>query len=47
MVSALWHHFKVKDSKICDYNDTIINQNVTQFYEEISKKDILKLHECK
>ncbi|XP_068898173.1 receptor-type tyrosine-protein phosphatase C-like isoform X7 [Tenebrio molitor] len=47
MATVQWHHFKVKDSKICDYNDTIINQNVTQFYEEISKKDILKLHEYK
>ncbi|CAH1375514.1 unnamed protein product [Tenebrio molitor] len=44
-----WYHLKVKDSKIyhyndTNYNDTIINLNVTEFYEKIAKQHILKLH---
>jgi hypothetical protein len=47
--SKQWYHLKVKDSKIynyndTNYNDTIINLNVTEFYEEITKQHILKLH---
>ncbi|XP_068897076.1 uncharacterized protein [Tenebrio molitor] len=48
--SKQWYHLKVKDSKIynyndTNYNDTIINLNVTEFYEEITKQHILKLHD--